>query len=366
MKSLLRKMLRRVAGQKLSVWHLQGEERTSGAPIRVLYAGERRNKAYLQRLLFRGEFKAEPLGSIFSRKIDTAWRVFAGSSDILVIKTEQEEETLSRGPFFTVPCWLDVKGKTCIERKSSSVKDDLRKIRKYQYTYEVVSDRASFDDFYHNMYLPFTLRRHDEAAMPITYEQMLGKLSRAELLRIKRDGAVVAAAIMLYGENRVHGWKIGIRGADDLLMKQGVLAAIYLFEAQYLAGRGWSHIDYGGTRAFLLDGQFQYKKKWGIVLGKPWKQRFYIRPLRRSAGATAFLAHNPFLHLSEGRYVGAAFVADASQASREDLDRIVKHCLVAGMDSLTIYALQGSWRTNGLVTGRPDVNLRDEDGLWQP
>lgn len=366
LKSLVRGSLRKIVGRRPPVWRLQGEARIDGEPLRILYIGESHNRAYLQRMVFRDGAEAIPLGSVAQSRIGIAWRDFAADCDIVVLKTEQEVEALSREPFFAVPCWLDVKGATRIDTRSSSVKDDLRKIRKYQYTYEVVTDGASYDDFYHNMYLPFIRHRHEEAAMPITYEQMLEKVPRAELLRIRRDGAVVAGAMLLYGDDVVHGWKIGVRGGEESFVRQGVLSAVMLFEAQYLADRGWGQIDYGGTRAFLLDGQFQYKKKWGITLGNAWAQRFYVQPLRRSAGSVAFLAHNPFLHIADGRYRGAAFVPDAARATQQDLDRIVKDCLVAGMDSLTVYALQGDWRTSGLEAGRPDVVLAGGDRLWRP
>jgi len=357
-----------VRDRKTLVWILEGEQRSDGTPVRILYIGESRNREYLRRMVFGDKGTQTFKGSVAKSRLHVAWRKHATDVDLVIIKTPQAVEALVDQAFFVIPVWIDalhdIDKVPALLKNSKELKKELRRIRKHRFTYKVVSDPASFDHFYHHMYLPYILSRHGEAAMPITYEQMQKNVSRSELLLIMQNGEALGGVMLVYGEREVHSWKTGIRNGDAALTKQSVAAATYVFEAQYLSDKGLKLMNLGGTRTFLRDGQFSFKKKWGITLGRSWDQYFYTKAMRPSHGARAFLAQNPFLHMVDGEYYGAAFIADAAQITEKALSKLIKECRVDGMRELTLYCLEGDPQMLDAASLGTDVQASSDNALW--
>ena len=350
------------------MWILEGEQRSDGTPVRILYIGERRNREYLRRMVFGDKGTQTFKGSVTNRKLHVTWCKHATDVDLVIIKTPKAVKALVEQAFFSIPVWIDVLHDLdkvpALLKSSQDVKGDLRRIRKNRFTYKIVTDPASFDDFYHHMYLPYVLSRHGEAAMPITYEQMKKNVPRSELLLIMQNGEALGGVMLVYGEGEVHSWKMGVRDGDAALAKQSLEAATYVFTAQYLKDKGLKTMNLGGTRAFLRDGQFTFKKKWGITLGRSWDQYFYVKVMRTSQGARAFLAHNPFLHLVDGEYCGAAFIADAAQITEKALSKLIRECRVDGMRELTLHCLEGDSQMLDAASLGNDVRVRSDNALW--
>ena len=368
--SLLTRVKRKLRkSRKLPVWRLEGGIRQSGTPLKVTYIGQSKHKEYFKRMVFDGTPRETQEGLVHINRVQTAWERMSKEVNLIVIQMEQSQESLSKQGFFSIPCWIEVIRTVSEDEKqlprSKNLKEDLRKIRKYGHTYEVVTDRGSFEDFYKNMYLPYTVMRYDKEAVPVTLKKMMEEWPNCELLKVKRNDETVAGLVILYGKNDARSWKIGVRDGKQHFAKQGAVAAAYFFEAKYLAKKGWKEVNMGGTRSFLQDGQYLFKKKWGIRLGRPWGQRFYIKPILPTRGLEEFFLNNPFLHLIDESYQGVAFVPDADQLEQQQLDRLVRDYWVDGMDKLEVYSLKGDFGSTGLQPPRKGVKLLCADQLWE-
>ena len=368
-KKVLGRSYRRLIKDRISpVWLLYGDEKTTGIPVRLLYIGGDKHREYLRRMVFSDSGTKSYLGAMHNSRVDSAWRKHTSNVDLIIVKTSQLSISLRQQGFFEIPAWVDVMRNLdkVFQRlsNSKSAKRDLREIKKHGYEYKVVSDPASFYDFYYSMYLPLIHNRYRDEAIPATYEQLLRNVPRSELLLVTQYGETLGGMMLVYGKNEVQSWKEGLRDGNTALARKGVIAATYVFEAQYLSKKGIKNINQGGTRTFFRDGQFRYKKKWGISLGRPWDQYFYLKVLRPTSGAKAFLMEHPFLHLVKGNYHGAAFVGEPSQTTQKNLSKLVAECTVDGMQTLTLYRLDKSLPKIDPASFGDHVNVQNADAIW--
>ena len=92
--------------------------------------------------------------------------------DILFYDTPQFiSQLLGHRRCICIPTWiqgdLDF---SLIDFTSSSLKDDIRKIRnKNEYTFEVTKDKARLEFFYNQMYVPYVIERYGGEAIVIDF-----------------------------------------------------------------------------------------------------------------------------------------------------------------------------------------------------
>jgi hypothetical protein len=56
--------------------------------------------------------------------------------------------------------------------KNKSMRENLREMRRHNYSYEMTQDPAKFEYFYHQMYLPYVTKRYEELAFITGFQDM--------------------------------------------------------------------------------------------------------------------------------------------------------------------------------------------------
>ena len=198
----------------------------------------------------------------------------------------------------------------------------MRKIRKNGLIYDTTTDPQELERFYWNMYVPYAQQEFGGKAIYMSYVEFRAGLKNPELLRVHKDGQVVAGMIILHHENdRPQWWILGMQNGDRELMKQGAMAALYLYGIEHLTERGYSRALLGGARPFLVDGVLQYKRKWGARLlagddGDPhW---LTVTVVESTKGVRDFLEACPLIGEDEHGLVGQVFFdgADFGEGER--------------------------------------------------
>jgi hypothetical protein len=162
---------------KIDVWLLEGLEKSSGREFAVAYAGLETQKNYFAQMAFQANWKESPLGRQWLWQVPARVRRESPGCALLVYELEKAKEGfLARSGLLCSPVWvrfelpLDPGGYSTTTRYRH--KDMQRKIRKHGFTSSVSRSEADFDDFYHNMYMPYVQKRHTSASLVHPYEDM--------------------------------------------------------------------------------------------------------------------------------------------------------------------------------------------------
>jgi predicted N-acetyltransferase YhbS len=340
----LRSVVRRVRAAfeqtRVEVWMLTGSERRSGEPLQALIAGQLETKNYLAALLFE-----QPYTETHRRM--WRWRALRkatarGSAHAIAFfdTTVRTYRHAQRGNVFWLRGWVrtELELARAAERiqRSDGIKSDVRRIHENRLACDTTADPQALEQFYWNMYAPYARQGFGDKAIYMSYEQMKAGLNNPQLLRVSKDGQILAGMIILHPESGVpHWWILGMRDGDRRLVRQGVLAALYLFGVQHLMDRGYRRALLGGVRPFLADGILQYKRKWGarLIAGDDGDPHWLMVVVTQSTGAVrGFLKACPFVGEDEHGLVGRVFFDEAEFDDSERVRRQAAELAALGVD----------------------------------
>lgn len=197
---------------------------------------------------------------------------------------------------------------------------------------------ADFDLFYRTMYLPFLAGRHGGLARPKDEDWLRSSFRRGKIIWVVQGEEKLAGVVIEVGHGALHFWAVATRDGDPGLMKEGALAALYLFAIQHARDQGCSYVDFGSCRAFLADGILRYKRKWGMEMRPKLDNQnvLLIRWPVWNETVSAFLADASIVH-EDGpalRLVTAAGKSDP--ASQAEADRIYRSVFMPGISRFVI------------------------------
>lgn len=337
---IIEKLRRRY--HRKNLWLLSGQERHSACRLNIAYAGRAEGMNYINEMAFGNGMVDAPSTRIWSWNALNFNSDYYKNSDIVIVEARGEPANRNRSPaIYFVPAWFNaVIDVSNFEKKliqSRNVKNDLRKIRKSRLQYRISRDPNDYKDFYYRMYLPHIKKAHNNQALPMSYDNMVSHFNESELLLVTQEGEDVAGSILLYLDGRAHAWKLGVSRGERRLISAGALSAVYFFQLEYLKNRGYRIIHSGGTRAFVNDGGYQHKRKWGMALDHAWLDGFLVNPRKESDGVSAFLQNNPFIYVRDGKCRCAIFSAPDQQSREETVAKFHSNQSIAGIEWLDLY-----------------------------
>ena len=349
--SILRRLFRVASQVRVPIYYLQGREKTGGRWLAALVLGRGPTVRFLAGLLF-SELKAERrLGGVFLWDIKSVLSRLGGKADLaFVVLDGVLAKPLARLGFIFIPDWVTFKmnlsqplEQTWNLSKNKTLRENLRRIRKYGYSYEITRDPKKFDDFYHNLYLPFIPRKFGETTSFTGYQLMKLFFKNGVLLLVKQKEEYVSGNIILLYRQGVKSIIIGVRGGRVDYIRKAALAASYYFTTLWAIQNGFRWIDFGECRPFLNDGILYFKKRWGMSAERYKYGRTVIglNVWRSSPPARDFLTGNPFIFLDRNRMRGLVFSREDRALDSEDVLSLYKSFFVPGLENLTIVSPQG-------------------------
>jgi hypothetical protein len=192
-----------------------------------------------------------------------------------------------------------------IMRHSVSDFSDVRRlIRKYNLTFETLTDKESFKYFNDKIYLPFISKRHGEEAL-IEDLNIIWKSSPSPfLMAIRENGKIVGGSLLRKSGDNLCLLRLGVLEGDEGYRRHGVIGALYYFGILEGQKTGCRYLDVGGTRPFLTDGLTKYKIGLGAEFFSDhyaWKEYLWLGVNEHSIGAQEFIRCNPFMHLNKDK-----------------------------------------------------------------
>jgi hypothetical protein len=292
----------------LGVYHLEGE--FAGEPLSILVADDGSTLDYIRGLAF-------PKGCSQSRKglvsVFRAMELGRSDADVVVIGTSHLLiDRYKKSGFTCAPKSVRMLLPVCdgpddmVEKLPGSAREDLRRnIRRmmtHDFSYEVTSDEAWFELFYHEMYKCYAETKFGDHARVCSYAMLKNDFRRGMGISISRDGDPVAGAVSyLEGATMVNHWR-GILHGDQAAAREGAALALYYFRIHLAFTLGCKIADFGYNAPFVSDNVMAYKLKWGMEAEKSDNSRrlYAIAAPKRTEQAMRFLRANRFYCLIDG------------------------------------------------------------------
>jgi hypothetical protein len=182
--------------------------------------------------------------------------------------------------------------------------DIRRLIRKYNLTYEILTDEESFEYFNNKIYLPYIIKRYGDEALVEDLSTFWKSSSSPFLLAIKENGIIVAESMIRKSGDLIYLMRLGLLDGNEDYKRHGAIGAMYYFcvlEGQKMSCR---YLDVGGTRPFLNNGLTKYKMGLGAEFlseHSTWKEYLWFGINESSTFAKEFIRSNPFIYLNNDR-----------------------------------------------------------------
>jgi hypothetical protein len=327
---------------RVELWSIEGEERTSGLPLTILCGVTGVDRNYLLGLIFGPAYRERRLGRFWLWNLGKAIAAAPECSLVLVDACESHLRLAGRADWFLIPAW--VLGTVGLPRDAAAthkVNGDLRRIRRHGLVGEISNDPAQFDDFYHNMHVPYVAETFGDCAAVAPYERLRAEFERGFLLLVKNQEKTIAGQVVMRLPEGPCFRDMGVRDGNRDYVRDGAACALYHFGLQHLQESGCTSASFGWSRAFLRDGVLVFKKKWSQRLVGSYPNGFALRVVAQRPAVRAFLGNNPFIFRRRGQLFAAVFVDASAPLAPEQSRQIGRDYVHPGLARLIIYDNEG-------------------------
>jgi hypothetical protein len=182
--------------------------------------------------------------------------------------------------------------------RTSTTREDLRRIRRANFSYRVTSDPDAIREFHARHYAPLVAHRFPEDGRIMSVGKMLRELDQGgELVCADIDGEWVAGIFNVRHEASYALRSVGIRNADDAVRQKRVVAALIVRSLERAVELGQRRATLGRSLPFLGKGPVWFKAKWGGILTRgPSAQDMHMFMDLRQAGVRRMLSTSPIIH----------------------------------------------------------------------
>jgi hypothetical protein len=296
----------------LNAYNISGIEKNSKKKVELLILGKKNTFSYILDLLFEKEPEIKKLKKIKIKDINEKMKKISSDFDAIFVKCDRfYSRILQKQGFMIIPRWINMSldtSKNLEDIKKNftrSAKEDINKVKKYEYSYEFSEDIDKLRMFYSKMYLPHITKRYGDSAIRVNFETLRHLFLRNnKLMLIKLDNEYVFGTLFSVKKDKILATYAGLINSKTNLFKKGVSAAAYYFLIQWAKQNKIKYIDFGKCRAFLNDGGYKYKKKWGTNIKKAHFDSagiFAFKKLSDKGSIKCFLKKNPFFYIEDNK-----------------------------------------------------------------
>jgi len=249
------------------VSRLTGAGESAGLSIKLVSASPA--SVYLARRFLGGEAKEQRARSVSLASLLGGIDKVLGDCDLLIARVSPRVSQLfARQDVLRLPERVRfVKDLPESPELRRQVKRDqannLRRIRKYGFTYELSQSREDFEFLWRQMILPYAAQRFGDLAEYYSYAYAVRVFEHGRILWILQDGQRVAGALLGISEQSVQAFLLGTEHGDAEPIRKGAFGALYHFVTEWAQAEGFRTVDLGMALPCLADGVFDTKRRWG-------------------------------------------------------------------------------------------------------
>ena len=349
---------------------LQGTLRKSDARVSVLYAGRRANVDYLSRMAFDDyRIVDQVITNLLAFKPHMQRMSDAADMIVLDLGWPYNNRFNRKHSYLEVPDWINMAiefpstwDDVVANFRRTARKHDMRLIRRNDYRCEISSSLEDIEKFYDEMYVPFLTHRHAAESVVAPRKHVIKRGLRGKLLQVIRGDEIVAAGVIYPERETMFSLWMGIPKKHLEHQPEAAISALYYFGIQYAFSNGYEIFDFTGTRAFLNDGAFQFKRRWGPVVEDGFSpSSILLKPKSDSRQAALFCQQVPVLiRTVEG--LEAVFVRVAGTAGdgadQKTFARLEKDFGCAGMARMNVIEISNESETRTMPIGGKGCQYR--------
>lgn len=329
---------------RVPVARLHGVTRADGRAATMLVAGAEHWSQYLPGRFFAGTPRRELIGHAPMWALPRRLRPLRTTVDVTVVRSDQ----LSARAFFdddylSIPEWVGLRLPLPVDipalaRASTSVEEDLRKMRRNALTADISHDPADCAAFYRRMFVPYTRDRHGSDAYLKSYPSMQRSFRHGGILWLRHDGEPVAGNVFELHDSTMILTAIGVVDGGTDWRQRGALASLYVQLIEYAHRCGCTMIDMRGARPSLSDGLFRYKAKWGTEIYDMTQNPVsaLVHWNRLDGAVAAFLADTPLVFRDGAGLSGLAVAGEPGPWTPAAFQNARRRLWVAGLDRLCL------------------------------
>jgi len=274
--------------------------------MKIAYAGYSSiKKKYFVRFMMNRDYKRTYLGRKWFWQITNLSR--SGKFDMVISEVSPVSlKHYQKSIGFVLPVWanlrinVDVALDEIFEKRKSVFSKIEKKIRKFNLTYEVLTDRKSFSHFMEEFYLPYASKRFGDEAMIEDLYSIWDSSAEPSLMAIKEDGVIIAESFFIKTGETLNFIRMGLLDGNEEYLKHGAVGALHYFRIIEARKMGCKNINPGGTRPFLTDGLTQNKLGLGaefVTEHSQYNEYIWLGINESSPSTREFMHNNPFMYL---------------------------------------------------------------------
>lgn len=253
--------------------------------------------------------------------------------------------------------------------RTSTTKEDLRRIRKAGFTYRVTDEPAAVREFHAEHYAPVVAQRYPDDGAVRSLDDMLRDLDRGgELVCADLDGRWVAGIFNMRERSQYSLLSLGILDADNDVRNKRVVSALIVRSLERAVELGNDQATLGRSVPFLGKGPVWFKAKWGGIVGCGPHTRYLDMFLDlRQSSVRRMLTESPIIHVAGGRLLASSWLEPGDEPLRvtaRDAGRfpgLAQWNVLADPETLAAGAEQLAG--NGLIAAVPVSTVHDEP-VW--
>ena len=284
---------------------VSGQEKFSGERITILFISEKDLCQYLKSIIFLKNPQIEKSFKINIINYNKKVKKLKSKIDGVFVKCDRFYSGYFEKKGFTIiPEWVTMKLDISeplddiYKNLSKGAKEEIRKIKKHGFTYEISQDKNMLELFYNKMYLPYITHKYGEIDTCANFYAFQHLFERgSKILFVKLEDEYLFGGLFSKNKNKVSATYAGVMEGKYDYIQKGAIAASYYYLIQHSKEKGANEINFGSCRSFLNDGVYSYKRKWATIVDKmnnTSTQVYSFKNISDKPGIKSFIDNNPF------------------------------------------------------------------------
>jgi hypothetical protein len=219
-------------------------------------------------------------------------------------------------------------------------RDNLRKIRKGKFSWQVSTKDTDLEYFWERMYRPFVANRFGDRAALMPRRRLRHFFRRGGIMWVMQDGRPVAGEIFAQHGTVLRSIVAATLDGSQLHIESGAFAATYQFLVELAEERGFAFLDWGGCEASLANGVLTTKKRWGAELYCKPRPRYELFVTWQKFGPAIrrFLNHTPLIIRQGDRLAGLGAMPCDGPVTIDDVVAYSRRYWISGLDRMVVVA----------------------------
>ncbi|HSF87682.1 MAG TPA: GNAT family N-acetyltransferase [Acidimicrobiia bacterium] len=288
------------------------------------FAGSEQRAPSIAEFFCGDDTRPGPRGRVLRRRVPDRIAEVAATGGLPILRLHEASPELAGllQRAITVPALVDIHTELPpdvdalrTQLRTSTTREDFRRIRKANFTYRVTTDRDAVREFHARHYTPLLTTRYPDDGSVRTLEKMLSDLDRGgELVCADLDGEWVAGIFNVREQSSYALKSLGIRDADNAVRQKRVVAALIVRSLERAVELGKPHASLGRSLPFLGKGPVWFKAKWGGILTRgPVTRDLHMFLDLRNPAVRRMLSASPVIHSLNGELATSAWLEPGEQ-----------------------------------------------------